>query len=393
MPNFFDGKLLQKSPEKVRIVVGIPSYNNADTISFVTETAAKGIKEYFNSDGIIVNSDGGSKDGTKDVFMKTDTENIPKLAFDYIGIPGKGSAMLSVIELAKYLDAEVVVFLDSDLKSVRPWWIERLTSPIIKGNSDYVTPYYVRHKYDGTITNQVCYPLTSSLLGQSVRQPIGGDFGVGKYMFDIYLNNVNEVAKTDVAKFGIDIWMTTNAMLNSDKKVYQAALGAKVHDPKDPGSDLSPMFKQVVGTLFEILVENFSKWKEIKTVEEAPIYGEIPKVTVEPININIDNLIKQLLEGLKIEETKRLAGNYLETIKEEKKISLKIWVDILYNALLEYSKNKDKNIVESLVPLYFGRVADFAEITKDMDEDAAEKIIRNQIEIFNKKKRMLIDSL
>ncbi|WP_121514334.1 MULTISPECIES: glycosyltransferase [unclassified Petrotoga] len=393
MSIFFDDKILQNLPKKVKVVVGIPSYNNAETISFVSKTAAEGIVEYFDSDGIIVNADGGSKDGTKEVFMKTDTKSVPKIAYDYIGLPGKGSAMLSVIELAKNLDAEAIVFLDSDLKSVRPWWIERLTGPIMKGLSDYVTPYYVRHKYDGTITNQVCYPLVSSLFGQAIRQPIGGDFGVGKNMIDVYLKAASSVAKTEVARFGIDIWMTINAILNSNKKVYQAALGAKVHDPKDPGADLSPMFKQVVGTLFDIIVDSASKWKDIDSIEEAPIYGEIPQVAVEPININIENLKKQLLEGLKNEESKRLANDHLGFIMEKKKVPLQIWVDILFNALIEYSKNKDKKLVESLVPLYFGRVADFAELTKDMNEVEAEKVIKDQINLFVNKKDELIEKL
>ncbi len=99
MSIFFDYKILQNLPKRVKVVVGIPSYNNAETISFVSETAAEGIFEYFGSDGLIVNADGGSKDGTKEVFMKTETKNVPKIAYDYIGLPGKGSAMLSVIEL------------------------------------------------------------------------------------------------------------------------------------------------------------------------------------------------------------------------------------------------------------------------------------------------------
>ncbi len=213
------------------------------------------------------------------------------------------------------------------------------------------------------------------MFGQAVRQPIGGDFGVGKNMIDVYLKTASSVAKTDVARFGIDIWMTTNAILNSNKKVYQAALGAKVHDPKDPGADLSPMFKQVVGTLFDIIVDSVSKWKDIDSIEEAPIYGEIPQVAVEPININIENL------------------KHLETIMEKKKLPLQTWVDILFNALIEYSKNKDKKLVESLVPLYFGRVADFAELTKDMNEVEAEKVIRDQIKVFKNKKVELMKKL
>ena len=42
--------------------------------------------------------------------------------------------------------------------------------------------------------------------------------------------------------------MTTSA-LTGGFAVCQTRLGAKIHDPKDPGADLGPMFRQVVGTI------------------------------------------------------------------------------------------------------------------------------------------------
>ena len=74
--------------------------------------------------------------------------------------------------------AQALVVVDSDLRSITPEWIELLAGPILKGGFDYVTPLYARHKYDGTITNTVTYPLTRALYGRRIRQPIGGDFGV-----------------------------------------------------------------------------------------------------------------------------------------------------------------------------------------------------------------------
>ena len=50
-------------------------------------------------------------------------------------------------------------------------------SPVFEQGFDYVAPYYLRHKYDGTITNSIVYPLTRTLYGHRIRQPIGGDFG------------------------------------------------------------------------------------------------------------------------------------------------------------------------------------------------------------------------
>ena len=50
---------------------------------------------------------------------------------------------------------------------------------------------------------------------------------------------------SDVARFGIDIWMTTTALADGFR-VCQAFLGAKIHDAKDPGADLAAMLVQVV---------------------------------------------------------------------------------------------------------------------------------------------------
>ena len=44
----------------------------------------------------------------------------------------------------------------------------------------------------------------------------------------------------------------THSAINEGFAVCQARLGAKIHDAKDPASDLGPMFRQVVGTLFTL---------------------------------------------------------------------------------------------------------------------------------------------
>ena len=53
--------------------------------------------------------------------------------------------------------------------------------------------------------------------------------------------------------------MTTSA-LTGGFAVCQTRLGAKVHDPKDPGSDLGPMFRQVVGTILRLAAAHPDAW-------------------------------------------------------------------------------------------------------------------------------------
>ncbi|HPV30740.1 MAG TPA: glycosyltransferase, partial [Deltaproteobacteria bacterium] len=160
------------------IVVGIPSYNEAATISFPTSQAALGLQEHFNHmDAVIINCDNNSTDGTGKVFLNTDTRGIPKIYLSTPkGVKGKGNNFKNLFRKVLELNAKAVVVVDADLKSITPRWIKNLGEPLFN-DFGFVAPLYVRHKYDGTITNNIAYPMTRSLYGRRVRQPIGGDFG------------------------------------------------------------------------------------------------------------------------------------------------------------------------------------------------------------------------
>src|SRR3990167_7644740 len=55
----------------MKIIVIIPTLNEADSIAFVTKTIDKGLRKISgNPRALIVNSDGGSTDKTYDVFLK-----------------------------------------------------------------------------------------------------------------------------------------------------------------------------------------------------------------------------------------------------------------------------------------------------------------------------------
>ncbi len=376
----------------IDVVVGIPSFNNASTIRYVAETAAEGILKFFDGKGVIINSDGGSTDGTKEAFMSSDTKEIQKISFVYRGVPGKGSAMRAVFELASRVDAKAIVFLDSDLRSVQPWWVERLAKPIVMDLADYVSPYYIRHKYDATITNHICYPMTAMLYGKKIRQPIGGDFGVGKKAYELYLVAPDNVWESNVARFGIDIWMTTMAVANG-LRVMQAALGAKVHDVKDPGKHLGPMFRQVVSTLFALMVDFEHVWKDVKGVEEVEIYGDMPEVELEEIVVDLENLVAKAKDGVKQYRTKLesfIKKELLDEVEESGILNVDEWIEIVFHFAKKFKRTRDEEIVDMMVPMYFARVAGFVKSTQDLTTDEAEKVVEEQLSEFVSKKDYLM---
>src|SRR5512136_2393002 len=62
--------------KRADILVGIPSYNNAGTIGHVVRAVQAGLAKYFpDRKTVLVNSDGGSTDGTTDLVRDTMIED------------------------------------------------------------------------------------------------------------------------------------------------------------------------------------------------------------------------------------------------------------------------------------------------------------------------------
>lgn len=369
------------------ILVGIPSYNNAGTIGHVAETVARGIRQRFpDARAVIVNSDGGSTDGSPDIVARS-TGDTPTIVGAYRGIPGKGSAFKAIFEIAATLRPTACAVVDSDLRSITPEWIARLAGPIADRKADYITPLYARHKYDGTITNSIAYPLTRALYGVRLRQPIGGDFGFSGELAQAFLDQ--DVWETEVAKFGIDIFMTTTALVRR-ARIAQAFLGAKIHDPKDPGADLAPMFSQVVGTAFRMAAANRQTWSTVTGSRPTQIVGEITPVEPEAVRASVEILEQKLAAG-RAEFGPRWSEILSAPVPD--RIEDEAWARIVYDFLIAASREPDRasEDVRALVPLYFGRVAAFIDRAKDLDTAGSEALVERQAEAFEATKAHLLE--
>jgi glycosyltransferase involved in cell wall biosynthesis len=395
-------------------MVGIPSFGNAETIGYVVRAATAGMVQYFpDLKPILVNSDGGSPDDTPRVAVSTESPDyiekvilvsprhkLQRISFTYQGISGKGTAVRALFEVARELKAKAFVMVDSDLRSIAPEWIELLAGPILKGGYDFVAPMYARYKYDGTITNNISYPLTRALYGARIRQPIGGDFAVSGDLVNRYLelDTFDELT----ARFGIDIWMTHSA-INEGFAVCQARLGAKIHDAKDPASDLGPMFRQVVGTLFRLAGVYEDRWLRVRGSHAIPEYGFERVIAPEMIDVNhaklIDNFESARLAQRQVWE-QMLAPEQLERVmameipEEPPQFHFppELWIRCLYDTMVAFHRpGADREqLLAALTPLYFARTAGFIAETLDMTTDQAERVIDAQAREFEDLKPYLV---
>jgi len=410
---------------KADIMVGIPSFKNAATIGYVVRAAQAGLVQYFpDLRPVLVNADAGSPDATARVVVETEPPDyverilliqprnkLQRMSLTYPevdGVGGKGAALRTIFRIAAELDVQALVVVDSDLRSIVPEWIELLAGPILKGGFDFVAPLYSRYKYDGTITNTVTYPLTRALYGLRIRQPIGGDFGVSGDLVRHYL--AQDDWTPDISKFGIDIWMTTTAIAGGFA-VCQTRLGAKVHDPKDPGADLGPMFSQVVGTILRLTQRYADHWLGVEGSHDVPIYGFERVIDPPPLVVNTRRLLDEFATGrltvgeawqaalsaedlaqvLRLAEEAQAAVDAASradtpTVVEETGFGFPddVWARVVYDTCLA-AKNGAlpvERLVAALIPLYFGRVAGLIIETRDMTTDQAESFVERQARAF-----------
>ncbi len=395
------------------IVVGIPSYNNARTIGHVVRAAQAGLAKYFpDSKAVLVNSDGGSSDGTMEIvrneviedlssiLVTHRTERLFRLATPYHGLPGKGSAFKTIFEIANALGAKACAVVDSDLRSITPEWIELLIKPVLSGNFDYVTPLYHRHKFDGTITNSIIYPLTRALYGKRVRQPIGGDFGFSGELAGLYLSK--DVWNSDVARYGIDIWMTTTAIAGN-YRVCQSFLGAKIHDAKDPGADLSAMLFQVVGSALELMETYPDVWMNVNGSTLVPVFGFQYAVGLEPVVVNLERMNERFRLGVRelMEIWEQFLPSdvtaYLQEISEPRDsfhMPDEIWAKIIYGFAIAAHRQimSREHLLKSLTPLYIGRTASFVQENLNSDATEVEEKIEALCNIFEREKSLIVDN-
>lgn len=408
---FVDTALRADAKRRVReigdaeIVVGIPTYKNARTIGAIIESAAEGLVHYFpDTSSVIVVSDGMSTDETDKVAQVTPVPgSVEKVVTLYQGLSGKGSAIRAVFEIAQSLNARTVVLMDADLRSMTPAWIEALARPVMAGACDFVTPYYSRHPNEVAINDLLGYPLTRALYGPDIRHPLGGEVALSGELVKFLADR--DVWETDVARFGIHIWIATLAMAEG-WRVAQAALSTKTHDYKDPTIGFEPKFLQVAGTMFRLMTIYRRAWPAVTGVHSGPVYGELQLVEPEAIPPALDSIWDAFNKGLSrfwdlwptvltpenwdgVRQNLRQTGEWSYQLD----ISPEMWTRLVYDFAVVYNKGEgdpDK-VVTALLPFYYARKANLIRQAAEWDYETYNQHISEQADLFVQLKSYLIE--
>jgi glucosylglycerate synthase len=385
------------------IVVGIPTYKHARTIAPVIKTVGEGLARDFKGlKTVITVVDGGSPDETVAVANQVPLPaSVKRVVTSYQGVQGKGSAVRAIFEIARSLRARVIIILEADLQSITPDWVEKLARPILENQYQLAIPHYLRPLPDGAMTDLLAYPITKLLYGGDVRQPMGGEYALSAEL--AHRITTRDVWETDVARHGVDIWLTTVA-LNENVKMCQVRLGVKLDDSRELLLAFDPTFVQAIGTLFRLIDIYKRRWQEAQQTRAAPFFGN--GIVTEPLRPWIPSVTAASLGDAFVAGSRRFTRLWRTALTPSTRIAIKelsdspdgatrfsakLWARTVYDFATVYNQGEgdpDK-IVAALLPLYYARCATLMRET-NMEPTAVELAVQEQAKQFALEKPYLV---
>jgi glucosylglycerate synthase len=383
---------------EVDILIGLPTYNNAGTIQQVTRAVQAGILQCFPRDrAVIINADGGSRDGTREMVTGVSIDDVWRakkvyalrtlhaVSTEYGSTPEPGRALRTILAAADLLQAKVCVIISADEATIEPDWLQKLVKPVYRDNFDLALPIYQRQRFEGLLMRNVLYPMVRSIYGYRVREPFASDFAISSRLATDFLNQ--DSWDQDWVRLGPEVSLTVAAIAGS-YRICQSFLGVRAHtDPS--ATDLVLALRRTVGALFASLDANFSLWSKISSSQPVPLIDGHCAIVPEALNINRERLRDMFANGVSeldpvfqyILSPQTLADLHkIATLQvDEFRYPPELWVRTIFEFAASFHQsviNRD-HIIQALGPLFRGRALSFLEEISDATEEQIEKNIEN----------------
>lgn len=396
----------------VDIVVGVPTYNDARSVGQVVQAVRAGLLKYFPRErSVIVNADGGSRDGTEDLVRAAAISDLSatsdiyalrtlhSISTQYEGGPANGIALHTILAATDLLQARACAIVSPESTTLEPDWIERLLRPVFRDGKDLVLPVYRRHKFDGLLIRNLVYPMAKVLYGCPVREPYPTDFAFSGELGSQFL--AQDIWNQEQGRRGTELWMTLWAAIGRHK-LAQSFLGPKTRR-EDAPSDLVGAMRGTAGTMFTSLGAYSSIWHSHPDLVPAPCLGCEAAISLEPSRLNRKRLHDMFSFGVKELDPVFLSILTTSTHDElramadlpEEKFSFsgELWARTVYEFAIAYHKTvigRD-HIVQALVPLFRGRAYTFLTENRDATAEEIERNTETLCEAFEKQKPRLLE--
>lgn len=393
------------------VVFGILTYNNAEIAGRITRDAQAGLATIFPGHRcVIVHADAGSRDGTREhasaaALEKADFVQIEypvypaqKISPEHYGVPGKANGVQAIFGAASDLGAAACAIVDTTIGVPDSPSIEALVRPVVEDNFDFVTPIYLRTKYDAAMLNGIVYPLTRALYGKRVHQTIGGDYAVsGKFLTHMARQ---QRLDGDTTSSDADAWITAQALCGGFR-FAEALLGPRVLTHHEPAPEARSILTQTLGSVYAEMNRSAAFWQRVRGSQSVPIFGSWTEHLPDPSPVdpnpmmqsfrlgyeNLQDIYRVVLPPATLMELKRMAGR-----SEGFHFDDTMWARVIYDFALAWRMRvMDRDhLLGALTPLYLGWVASWIFAVRDADATAAQERIEALCMAYEAQKAYMI---
>lgn len=388
---FLDDDFLRQlmSVGEVDLLVGIPSYNNAETIGQTVRTIEESVQQSFLRERVvIVNADGGSIDETPQVALRRDEprdkphrgltslRTIDRVSGRYANSPSPGLAARMIVAAADLLRAKACAILSPTTPNLKPPWVANLLRPIYREHYDFVAPLYSRSKYQGLLTRDLLYPLGRAIFGQGMRELYSDEWGFSGRLASHCLEQ--NVWHEEAVRTRPEAWMGITALC-SGYKCCQAFLGQKI--PAAVGRmDIVEAVRETVGNLFWCMEVYEAHWLDRADTQPTATFGADHELLPGEAPANPEKIFALFRHG--VDELQPILASILtaDTRSQIKTMAASestkfcfpndLWVTTVYEFAAAYHHTvlSRDHLVQALVPLYRGRF--YSSLLKHADASA-----------------------
>ncbi|WP_422447218.1 glycosidase [Thermoanaerobacterium sp. DL9XJH110] len=363
---------------EVDVVIGIPFYNEEETLPEVVRVARESLKSGNHSKLIVC---AGDPAGEKVLKRLKEMDSDVTAFLMPSGVNGRGYSIRAIFEVARFFEADVVL-LEADLKNdgergLKPQWIDRLAQPIF-GEYDLAIARFSRHPFEDITGNFLVSPLIETLYGMRFSDPLSGVFAISHDLVEDMCAEFDQFRER-AGGYGINPWIVTTA-LKWQKRICEVYLGAKMSPVTLVKKNL--VFKEMTRALIACIKKDEDFWLNNSITLKRPdaFVGEEKDQPLEVIcdykefartfkryYFHYKHLFEKLLQGDLIDALDRLAesrAGYFNFLPG-------VWARVVYDILLAAgfeSGVAEEDLLEALRAVYDGIVAEFLKQMADLEK-------------------------
>lgn len=394
---------------QVDILVGLPTLNNAATVAEVVRAVHVCFaRDFPRLRTVMINSDGGSTDGTPEVIRsaslsEADTlqtshplRTLHRVVAPYHGLPGKLSALRTLFTAGELTQAKVLVVVDPAGPATSAERVTELIAPVARSEVEFLAPCHRRHPRDGALVTQLVRPLVRAVYGVALDEPLGAEFSCSGRFASHCLER--DIWEREVARFAIDLRLRTEAVAQG------LAIGQVWRPPSGAAgaqTTLREAVQQVVMALIESIRAHASFWTATNGVATLPTWGNKPEHPPDAQMWDYEALAAQARHDIR--EIHRLLEEVLEPgllariVEENSSAELRsddeLWVRTVYAfaATARQGRTGIDHLAGMFVPLYLWRAAAFMARAAHQTDLETNEELESLCQTFLRLKPVLVD--